>query len=168
MNRLQFLRGQYSAEPVLRPPWSLPEDRFVDQCERCDRCIHACPGGIIRRGAAGFPEMDFSSSGCDFCGDCVDACPDGALQRNSAEQEPWLASIEINSLCFAQRGIVCRSCGEVCESRALSFSYQVGGTTRIDISAQRCTGCGECVSICPARAMAVKPVQSDSRQEAQS
>ena len=160
MNRLQFLRGNYKSEPSLRPPWSQVEDVFVDVCDRCDKCITACHNAVIKRGSAGFPEMNFASAGCDFCEACVEACPTQAIQLTDVNRlQPWIYKASINNTCFSERGIVCRSCGEVCEMRAIRFKLAVGGVAHIEFNTQDCNGCGECVSVCPANAIAIKYVE---------
>jgi len=167
MNRLQFLRGNFNREQPLRPPWSQAEQLFTELCERCDRCIDACPVKIIRRGVGGFPEMNFSRGGCDFCQACARQCPSQAIQLSpSNEFEPWHATAFVSDQCFSARGVVCRSCGEVCEMRAIRFKQAVGGVALIELNSRDCNGCGECVSICPASAIQVKNIQIENNAEA--
>lgn len=169
MNRLQFLRGNYKGEQPLRPPWSQAEHVFTDVCDRCDECIRVCHARLIEAGGSGFPVMNFSRAGCDFCRACVDACPTGAIQIDKDNQHmPWQSQAVISDQCFSERGIVCRSCGEVCEVHAIRFRLAVGGAALIELNSSVCNGCGECVSICPANAIQVKPVQCEQHSEAQS
>ena len=153
LNRMQFLRGHFHGPPVVRPPWAVEESRFIDLCERCDACIKICHVNIIRRGAGGYPEVDFSHSGCDFCRACTQACASGALVRNS--NDAWSIKAHFKSNCLAERGVICRSCSDVCEHRAIRFRMQVGGFSSIEFNAAACTGCGECVSLCPVQAIDV-------------
>ena len=165
MNRLQFLRGNYKGEQALRPPWSQVEHMFTNLCDRCDKCIQACHTQVIIRGGSGFPEMNFSKAACDFCQECVQACPTQALKLTDINQyQPWHYKASINDKCFAERGIVCRSCGEVCEMRAIRFKLAVGGVAHIEFNTSDCSGCGECVSICPANAIQIKPTQPVENQ----
>ena len=55
--------------------------------------------------------------------------------------------------CLAYRDVVCRSCGDACGEAAIRFSPRLGGAARPEILAERCTGCGACVSACPAGAV---------------
>ena len=154
LNRTQFLRGQFAGKLPLRPPWAVEETRFTELCERCDDCINVCHANIIRRGDAGFPEMDFSHSGCDFCRACSQACPSGALQKHASTI--WSLRASIESHCLVQRGVICCSCGDVCEHSAIRFRPRVGGHFQIELNQELCTGCGECVSLCPVQAIEIR------------
>jgi ferredoxin-type protein NapF len=151
---MQFLRGQFDGRFALRPPWAMEESRFTSLCERCDACIKSCHAKIIQRGASGFPEINFSRSGCDFCQACVQACHTGALALTvHNHHQPWSIQAQIGSNCLSERGVICRACGDVCETRAIRFRLAVGGSSRIEFDASACNGCGECVSRCPVNAI---------------
>ena len=162
LNRMQFLRGQFNGESPLRPPWAVEETRFIELCERCDNCIKVCHVNIIRSGSGGYPEIDFSHSGCDFCHACAQACASGALLKNS--DHAWSLKAHIKSNCLVERGVICRSCGDVCEHRAISFRMRVGGSSSIELNTAACTGCGECVSLCPVQAIEVRQVNGADQQ----
>ena len=63
----------------------------------------------------------------------------------------------IDQACLAARGIACRSCEDVCEPQALRFRPRIGGLSAPEVDPLACTGCGECVSVCPAGAVTVCP-----------
>lgn len=157
LSRQSFLRGSYHQEAVIRPPWALKENSFTDACSRCFECAKVCPSHLIVKGAGGYPEMSFSRHGCDYCEACVRVCEDGALNINDNNQhQPWHQSAEINETCFSKRGVVCRSCGDVCETRAILFTPALAGRSRISLDESACNGCGECVHVCPAHAIEIK------------
>ena len=160
VNRMQFLRGRFNGRSAIRPPWSMEESRFTDLCDRCDACISACHAKIIHRGEGGFPEINFSRGGCDFCRACVQACPSGAISKESSHT--WSVQASFKSSCLAERGVICRSCGDVCEHRAIRFRMRVGGSAMIEFNPAACTGCGECVSLCPVQAIEIKPLEITS------
>ena len=166
MKRAQFLRGNFSAKEALRPPWSVVENEFVDLCDRCDACIKACPSHVLKRGDAGFPILDFHKSGCDFCEACVSSCPTHALFINPEhDSEPWQIIASFKSNCLSENGVVCRSCGDVCEGRAIRFEMIVGGSALLKLDSSMCNGCGECVSICPVQAIEMKHLKVESPNE---
>jgi len=164
INRKQFLQGNIRGELAIRPPWAIEESHFIEECTRCFQCAEACPSHLIVKGAGGFPVMSFLRQGCDYCEACVKACPESALfQTKSSHTPPWYQLAVINEQCFANRGVVCRSCGEVCESRAIEFKIAVGGNSQVDINAATCDGCGECVHVCPAQAIKIQKVNLENQ-----
>ena len=157
INRMQFLRGDFSTDEILRPPWALQEADFVEQCDRCDACLKACPSKIIKRGRAGFPEVDFKNAGCDFCEACVNHCHTSALSlSNNNQSDAWQLTSFIKNNCLSENGVVCRACGDVCETQAIQFKMIVGGSALLEMATEKCNGCGECVSLCPVHAIEIK------------
>jgi len=145
--RRQFLRGDLAASRgPLRPPWALVEAAFLDRCTRCD----ACPPEIIVRGSGGYPEVDFTRGECTFCGDCLTACSARALEPRRVA---WWLRPSIAGVCLVRHGVVCRSCGDACEARAIRFAHAPGGVALPDLLRDAFTGCGACVSVCPVSAI---------------
>lgn len=154
ISRAQFLRGDISGRSrPLRPPWSLPEQVFVERCTRCGDCIRICPQHILEPGSGGFPRVDFSRGECLFCGDCTRVCAAGALRRDGGD--PWTIRARIGERCLAFRGVECRSCAEPCAPRAIRFRPVAGGVAQPVLEPVACNGCGACYSVCPARAIAL-------------
>jgi len=157
ISRTQFLRGDFrGAEKALRPPWAVNESQFVDLCNSCGDCIPSCPTSILVKGRAGFPVVDFSKGECEFCGNCVAVCKTGALQQTQQPGEvPWALKAVIGDSCITHQGVVCRSCTEQCETRAIEFQLSVGRVPQPQLDEAKCNGCGACVSICPVNAISV-------------
>ena len=168
--RRSFLRGRMAEagaplpRAAQRPPWAVPEDRFVSVCERCNACIAACPRQVLKAGDGGFPETDFSSRGCDFCDACEPVCKPRALDRAAAEalhgqaapRAAWpLWQARIAPHCLALNKVECRICADACDARAIRFKPAPGGISQIQLDPAACTACGECVGVCPAGALAM-------------
>lgn len=151
LSRRQLLRGDLrGANSPKRPPWARSESLFSELCTRCDDCIRACEPGILFRGDGGFPQVDFSHSGCDFCGDCLAACKTGALDAPvPAPSLAWSWKARISNNCLSLRGIVCRACGDACDTGAIGFQLQTGGRAAPAVDSAACNGCGECLAVCP-------------------
>lgn len=153
--RRAFLRGKAHAHTVIRPPWALSESRFLDACTRCNACVEACPEQVLVIGEGGFPEFDPGRGECSFCGHCADVCASKALDSTAAPPSHWKAQVK-HDHCFAERGIVCVSCADACPEQAIRLKPTLGGMQTLSIDATACTGCGACVSLCPATAIALQ------------
>lgn len=136
-----------------RPPWALAEPAFVDACSRCQDCIKACPEAILVVGDGGLPTVDFQRGGCTFCQACVTVCDSGALQLSAS---PWALRAVITDSCLTRSGVMCRSCEDSCEPRALRFVPRLGGVASPQIDPAICTGCGGCVAPCPVAAISLR------------
>ena len=161
ISRVQFLRGDFRGRnPSIRPPWSVAESLFIERCKHCGDCIKHCPTGILHSGRGGYPEVDFSRGECEFCGECAEACRRDAIVYDE-DAEPWRLVATIGDECIALRGVVCRSCGEQCDERAISFRMVVGGAAHPQLEIGACNGCGACVAPCPVGAVKVQKVANE-------
>jgi len=156
ISRVAFLQGRWKKLPI-RPPWSVMEQEFIASCTtECRACEQACPENIIVLGRGRYPYIDFTKGECTFCERCVDACESGALAKNFSEQ-PWLIKATINmDACITNQQIICRSCEECCDVSAIKFIPKIGGVSSPSLSADNCTGCGACISVCPSQAIAIQ------------
>jgi ferredoxin-type protein NapF len=64
----------------------------------------------------------------------------------------------IGEACLARRGVVCRSCGDACPERAIRFPPLLGHVALPVVVADACTGCGDCVAVCPVAAVTLPAV----------
>ena len=152
--RSLLLGGRF--EP--RPPWSLPGELFFQACCRCGLCIEACPENILVTDRFRFPRVDFQLGYCSFCGMCREVCDSASVEhhRQSAfhhKEPPWSITVRISDQCLAARGVLCRTCGEECTERAITFIHQQGGVASPSVKPEKCTGCGACVRPCPTGAV---------------
>lgn len=153
VNRRDLFGRAFGPTP-LRPPWTPPDGGFTDRCTACGDCISACPPGILARGRAGYPIVDFSRGACDFCGACAEACPEALFADRGAS--PWSVVARVGNACLSARGVTCRVCVEWCEMTAIQLRLQVGGRAQPVIAEASCTGCGACVPVCPAKAITME------------
>ncbi len=197
ITRMQLLRGDIKGKNnPFRPPWAIPEEYFVDFCTRCDKCVEACFDELIVKGRGGFPQMDFNRGGCDFCGDCLNVCETSALKKipinnvestlapknissNNREEAsdlesylpPWhiKANIDLTN-CLSMNATICRSCGESCDDKAITFDLKLGGIAEPKLNIEQCTGCGACFAVCPVHVITLTPIvlsnESATSQEA--
>lgn len=141
---------------VPRPPWSLrPDTAFTERCTRCGDCMRACPRGVLSAGDGGFPRISFEAVGCSLCGDCAKACPTRAIDP-VANPIAFVWRVRIDERCLNRRGVECRICGDACDARALRFVPARGGIARLQVDTTACTGCGDCVAVCPVDAIALR------------
>lgn len=164
-----------SAEAPIRPPGSVPEDKFLQLCVRCGQCIKVCPNNVLQPAGLeyGFnglwtPEVVPDWSGCEpSCNNCGQVCPTGAVRALDIEEKRvariGLAEVDrITCLPHAGRE-ACQLCVDECRMagyNAIEF-VRVGG--RVDemgepledsgylapvVRQDRCVGCGLCQMRC--------------------
>ena len=155
--RRNFLRGNLThRSDVIRPPWAVKEPLFRERCTQCDDCVDACPEQVLFRAGDGYPRARFHQAGCTFCARCLDICRNGALEGvRSDTDQAWQHSMRIGRQCLAVQGIVCRTCGDHCETRAIRFSLMTAGRSLPEIDPATCTGCGQCMPVCPVDAITI-------------
>lgn len=163
-----------SVLPV-RPPGSVPEEDFLQQCIRCGECFKACPNNVLQpmgfaQGFEGLwtPEVKADWAGCESsCNACGQVCPTGAIRALPLEEKKvarmGLAIVdEQTCLPFAERE-ACQLCVDECNAagyEAIEFTY-VGTETDADgtpipdtgylapiVIADKCVGCGLCQTRC--------------------
>jgi ferredoxin-type protein NapF len=153
-SRRRLLRGYAGERPAAvrkpRLPW-LDTGAFHERCTRCGDCARACPEGIVAPGDGGFPHIDFARGGCTFCGACADACSEALFSHR--EGAPWRLRVAIGAGCLARTGVVCESCRDGCDTRAIRFTPAPGRVPAPVLDLERCTGCGACVGVCPVSAI---------------
>ncbi len=152
-DRTSSLASSARPLPVLhRPPGAVEEAAFLRECTRCDACVEACPvHAIVRAGtrfreAAGTPVIDASTQPCVMCKDapCITVCIPRVL-RAELPRRMGTARIQIES-CLAHTRTTCTVCSERCPVEG-AITVERGRPT---IHAEHCTGCGVCLSVCPA------------------
>lgn len=154
-SRRRLFTVHASAVTKLRAPWSVPEAAFTDHCSRCGKCVDACETGVLIKGTAGFPEIDFQRAECSFCGQCANVCPEPVF--TSTTFTPWHLTVTFQPHCLTYQSVACQSCKDFCDVGAISFIPQAGGIATPQLATTQCTGCGACVATCPVNAITINP-----------
>jgi len=166
LNRAQFLSGDFLAKGgPFRPPWSISAALSLKKRTACGDCIKACPEGVLIQGRGQYPIVDFSSGYCDFCEDCLTACKPQALIKSEPESPPWQLKAQISNKCLSINAVMCRSCGDACDARAIKFELKTGGVALPVLDSEECTGCGGCFTVCPVNAVEIN-VNNNIRENA--
>jgi len=155
LRKRQFLRPGRSGDD-LRPPWLLDVHSFTDACTRCGRCAELCPEKILVPGDGGFPMVDFSLGECTFCGQCTTDCEAKLFHLDiNSPSTGWTHKAAVSERCLTNFGVMCRSCEDTCEPRAIRFPLSAGVVPGPVINADSCTGCGACIGPCPEQAISM-------------
>ncbi len=154
------MRRAVEARPVL-PPGAGSLARFRQTCTRCDDCIRACPPMVIRKAGpetgehSGYPLLLPDEGPCRLCDGfpCVAACSPGALSPVTRSLVRLGVADVRTADCLLSSGQPCDYCVRACPERPRALAWSAAGPP--EVSRERCTGCGECAWICPARAIRV-------------
>lgn len=159
-SRLVVEKIAWQADGWIRPPFAADELTFLLRCTRCDKCIEACPHGVLfnlpaRLGprVAGTPAMDLLKRGCRLCADwpCVGACEPDALRlpehgEGTPPAPPRLARVRIDrNTCLPYSGPECGACADSCPVPG-ALEWEDG--LRPVINEGICTGCALCREAC--------------------
>ena len=175
--RVLMSRGEDSSPPASsrRPWWAwgvpafwpkrperftcarLDTNRKTICCNRCQKCVQACPYGIVQPVplsaafmATGTPELTFKTGYCDFCMKCVDVCPTGALREGTPSYDDIGVAKVVSDACVAWDWAGCTVCVDECPVEGAITLDEHG---RPIVDEDLCDGCGKCELKCPAASL---------------
>ncbi len=141
----------------LRPPGAQSEDDLLARCNRCQKCVQACPYSIVQPAplsaafmATGTPELVFKTGYCDFCMKCVEACPTGALHEGTPTYDDIGVAKVVSDACVAWDWAGCTVCVDECPVEGAITLDEHG---RPVVDENLCDGCGKCELKCPAASL---------------
>lgn len=92
---------------------------------------------------------------CTFCGACAEACPEPVFGDTGHTAH----RADITDDCLTHAGIACMTCRDTCPEAAITMQPRIGGPFLPRLEAASCTGCGACISACPADAIRAVPLE---------
>lgn len=164
--------AQNSNTTLIRPPGSIAEDTFNATCIRCESCVKACPGPVIRSAPldAGLecmftPMLVFGTAHCVRCGTCGTVCPSGAILKEPADRIKQIkvgtAIIDTGRCIPWQRGEQCLICTSLCPNQAVIGAVSL----QPRVHGNACVGCGICELNCPVPGKAIVVTNSGERRQ---
>jgi ferredoxin-type protein NapG len=165
--------GNVTAQAHVRPPGVVKLSSFLADCNRCGRCLDACPTqglttvSLLDLVGSGTPQLsgycrvfdelsippapgeiaELVSSGTTLtpCLKCVAACPIGALKHiDISNAKMGLASLR-KETCLAWQSGTCNRCFDVCPVSAVDEAVPYQPV----VDPTKCIGCAQCNYVCP-------------------
>ena len=159
----------------IRPPGSVPEDKFLQMCIRCGECFKACPNDVLhplqfQQGLDGLwtPHVVADWAGCESsCNACGQVCPTGAIRALPLDEKRvchiGLAELNLQT-CLPHAGReACQLCVDECHHagyHAIEFTrvhtqadangnpVEDSGFLAPVVLSDKCVGCGLCQTRC--------------------
>lgn len=73
---------------------------------------------------------------------------------------PARSSAIIGRNCVTYDNVACQACADACREGAIRFSPRFGAAAEPEIVTARCTGCGDCVPVCPGKTITLITLSS--------
>lgn len=146
------------------PPGSMSVANMTQRCVGCQLCVSSCPNDVLRPsgGLVNFmqPVMGFENGFCrPECTRCSQVCPSGAIQPITPVEK---SSIQVGHAVWRKKYCVvlsdhvsCGNCARHCPAGAIQMVPMNAADETSPmipvVNEARCTGCGACEYVCPAR-----------------
>lgn len=157
------------------PPGAVSLRNMARHCTACQLCVSACPNGVLRPSSRletlMQPEASYERGYCrPECTRCSEVCPTGAILKitpaeKSATQIGRAVWVKRNCIPITD-GVECGNCARHCPAGAILMvpsDADDSDSPKIPVvNTARCTGCGACENLCPARPFSAIYVEGNS------
>ncbi|MBP3511691.1 MAG: 4Fe-4S binding protein [Prevotella sp.] len=157
------------------PPGAVSLRNMARHCTACQLCVSACPNGVLRPSSRletlMQPEASYERGYCrPECTRCSEVCPTGAILKitpaeKSATQIGRAVWVKRNCIPITD-GVECGNCARHCPAGAIlmvpSDADDPDSPKIPVVNTARCTGCGACENLCPARPFSAIYVEGNS------
>ena len=158
---------------VVVPPGAQSVQQLSARCTGCQLCVSACPNQVLRGTDHGSgmlqPTMAFERGYCRVnCVTCAEVCPAGAIRPITPAQKSSMqigrAVINLDRCITVTDKVTCTACAKICPPRVINLVGPEDAPKKPVVDAERCTGCGACEYVCPARPFAAIYVEGVAEQ----
>ena len=155
------------------PPGAQSVQQLSARCTGCQLCVSACPNQVLRGTDHGSgmlqPTLAFERGYCRVnCVTCADVCPAGAIRPITPAQKSSMqigrAVINLDRCITVTDKVTCTACAKICPPRVINLVGPEDAPKKPVVDAERCTGCGACEYVCPARPFAAIYVEGVTEQ----
>lgn len=160
-------------QTAIVPPGAQSAQVLGAHCTGCQLCVSACPNQVLRASDTGSgmlqPTLSFERGYCRVnCVTCSEVCPAGAIRPITpavkSSMQIGRAVIALESCITVTDKVACTACAKICPPRVINLVGPDDAPKKPVVDAERCTGCGACEYVCPARPFAAIHVEGVAEQ----
>ena len=155
------------------PPGAQSVQQLSARCTGCQLCVSACPNQVLKSTDTGGgmlqPNLFFERGYCRVnCVTCADVCPAGAIRPITPAEKSSMqigrAVVNLERCITLTDKVTCTACAKICPPRVINLVGPDDSPKKPVVDAERCTGCGACEYVCPARPFAAIHVEGVAEQ----
>ena len=155
------------------PPGAQSVQLLSTRCTGCQLCVSACPNQVLKSSDSGNgmlqPTLAFERGYCRVnCTTCSEVCPAGAIRPVTPAEKSSMqigrAVVALDRCITTTDKVTCTACAKICPPRVINLVGPDDAPKKPVVDAERCTGCGACEYVCPARPFAAIHVEGVAEQ----